>query len=575
MGQYAYSGYLWLPLGVTVFAAFLSWYGWRRRTAPAALPFSVGALFAALWTLGSLLEAAAVDPASKIFWLKFLTLWQLPAVTATTVFLLTYAGLRRFLTPRVLALLAIPLLLFMALVVTDGLHHLFWRAIPVVGGEISPERAPAASAFLVYSYLLFLVDVAVLSWLFWTSARHRPPVALMLTGQVSARVIFELGDRAGLVSSRETGPLLLGVVLGLYAVALFRFHVLDPVALARAVAIDQMLEGMMVLDPQGRVVEANPAAERMLGQSAEKLRGQQADDLLPRVGPTGGLLAPAASRGGASGSGKDWQTEFGSDSGPHARRYRMAASPLRDKRGGDIGRLLLLHDITEEKRAQELRLEKQEVVATFKERERLARELHDGIGQVLAYVGLQAETARDCWQKGDAQKAELLMARLIEVAHRAHGDLRHSILALQATPNEGWSFLTSLEHQLDEFRSRYGVQTELIVADSLPKDVVTPAAGAQVLRVVQEALSNIRHADAQNVRVAVARRDGRACITVSDDGCGFDPTEVARVVDPHFGLIFMNERMEQIGGTLAIKSHPGSGTWVMIETPLGKAAEPV
>jgi hypothetical protein len=53
MQHYAYSGYLWLPLGVVALAAFLSWYGWRRRAVPAALPFSVGALFAALWALGS------------------------------------------------------------------------------------------------------------------------------------------------------------------------------------------------------------------------------------------------------------------------------------------------------------------------------------------------------------------------------------------------------------------------------------------------------------------------------------------------------------------------------------------
>jgi PAS domain S-box-containing protein len=325
-----------------------------------------------------------------------------------------------------------------------------------------------------------------------------------------------------------------------------------------------MLEGMMVVDLQGQVIDANPAAERMLGQSIAMLRTHKARDLLP----------PAAIPVGSPDSGEDSQTEFELGDGPSRRKYRMAASVLRDRHGEEIGGLLLLHDTTEEKRAQERLLEEQAVVATYKERERLARELHDGIGQVLAYVGLQAETARECWRRGDGEKADSLTARLIEVARRAHGDLRHSILALQATPAEGWSFLTSLEHELDDFRSRYGVKTELVVDESLPKDAVPSTAGAQVLRVVQEALSNIRHADAQNVRVAVARRDGQACITVSDDGCGFDATAVARLEDPHFGLTFMSERMEQIGGALAIKSQPGAGTWVMIEAPLGKTTEP-
>ena len=75
------------------------------------------------------------------------------------------------------------------------------------------------------------------------------------------------------------------------------------------------------------------------------------------------------------------------------------------------------------------------------------------------------------------------------------------------------------------------------------------------------------------MQVAVEERDSHACIMVSDDGCGFDPAEVARDPGRHFGLAFMSERMEQIGGKLTIKSLPGTGTRVMLEAPLGKTAE--
>jgi len=424
-------------------------------------------------------------------------------------------------------------------------------------------RGPVNLAFITYSYLLFVVNIGVLVWLFVTSPRHRPPVALMVLGQVGARGIFELGTRVGLPSGFDPDPFVLGVVFGLYGVALFRFHALDPVPAARAAALEQMREGMLVVDLQGHIVDANPAAQRTLGESAAKLRGREAVEFLPMIRA---LTDPALSPTTAA-------SEFELGNPPSTRQYRMEVSPLRDRQGDALGYLVLLHDATEEKQAQARLLEEQGVVATYQERERLARELHDGIGQVLGYVSLQAETARDCCRQGDQDRTDSLLTRLIEVAQRSHADLRHSILALKATPTTGWSFLTSLENHLDDFRTQYGVQTQLVIADPVSEDAVGPAAAAQILRVIQEALSNTRHAEARNVQVAVEEKDGRACIVVSDDGCGFDPAEVARDSGRHFGLAFMSERMEQIGGKLTIRSRPDSGTRVMLEAPIGKTAE--
>lgn len=563
MRSYAYSSNLWLPFMVAVFVAFLAWYGWQRRSVPGALPFSIACVFALAWCTGSLFESAAVTYGTKIFWLRFQTVWQLPVVTAATCFVLQYSGLSRWLTRRKVALLAVLPLLFAAFILTDGLHHLVWSGFVFGDGGMTVIRAPVNLAFLTYSYLLFVVNIGVLVWLFVTSPRYRPPVALMVLGQVGARVIFELGTRFGFPSGWDPDPFVLGVVFGLYGVALFRFHALDPVPAARAVALEQMREGMLVVDLQGHIVDANPAAQRTLGESAAKLRGRKAVEFLPMIRA---LTDPALSPTTAA-------SEFELGNPPLTRQYRMEVSPLRDRQGDALGHMVLLHDVTEEKQAQARLLEEQGAVATYQERERLARELHDGIGQVLGYVSLQAETARDCCRQGDPVRADSLLTRLIEVAQRSHTDLRHSILALKATPTDGWSFLTSLENHLGDFGKQYGVQTQLTLADPVSEDTVGPAAAAQVLRVIQEALSNTRHAEARNVQVAVEERDSHVCIVVSDDGCGFDPAEVARDPGRHFGLAFMSERMEQIGGKLTIRSRPGSGTRVMLEAPLGRTAE--
>ena len=497
MRSYAYSSYLWLPFAVAVLAAFLAWYGWRRRGVPGALPFSIGCLFAFAWCMGSLFESVAVTDGAKLFWLRFQTVWQLPVVTAATCFILQYSGFSRRLTRRTVALLAVFPLLFAGFVLTDSLHHLVWSSVTFGDEGIRVIRGPVNLAFLGYSYLLFIVNTGVLVWLFVTSPRHRPPVAVMVLGQVGARVIFELGARVGFPNGWDPDPLALGMVFGLYGVALFRFHALDPVPAARAAALEQMREGMLVVDLQGHIVDVNPAAQRTLGESAAKLRDREAVEFLPMIRA---LIDPVLSPTTAA-------SEFELGNPPSTRQYRVEVSSLRDRHDDALGHLVLLHDVTEEKQAQTRLLEEQGAVATYQERERLARELHDGIGQVLGYVSLQAETARDCCRQGDPKKADSLLTRLIEVAQRSHADLRHSILALKATPTEGWSFLTSLENHLDDFGKQYGIQTQLVVADPVSEDTVGPAAAAQVLRVVQEALSNTRHAEAHNVQVAVEERD--------------------------------------------------------------------
>lgn len=299
MRSYTFDSYLWPSPALTAFIASLAWYGWRRRNVPGALPFALACLFGVAWSLGSMFENAAADPSAKIFWMKFVTLWQLPVVTAATCFVLQYAGLGRWLNRRTLALLSIPVLAFTVLVLTDGLHHLGWSSLPLVGRSLRPVRALGVSIGLYYSYLLSLFNIGTLIWLFIRSRRHRGPVALMVLGQIGARTLFEIGTRSGLVGEADVDALVLGVVFGLYAIALFGFHALDPVPAARGAALAQMHEGMLVLDLEGRIVDANHAAEQMLGEPTGKLRGRTAQSLLPPAGDPADVGEPSGPAGGS------------------------------------------------------------------------------------------------------------------------------------------------------------------------------------------------------------------------------------------------------------------------------------
>ena len=539
-----------------LFIALLACYGWRHRKIPGAVPFVAACLFGVAWALGSILGDAAQDPSAKVFWLRFATAWQLPLVTAGTCFALQYAGLGRWLTRRVLIALAVPPLVFAAAIMTDGLHHLAWSGLPLVDGSIRQVYGPLIRVGLGYSYVLFGFNVAVLLWLFVRSPRHRAPVAIMVLAQVGARVTFEVGViRLSLPAQWDPDLFVLLVTFGVYAIALFGFHALDPVPDARRAALATMRDGMVVVDGEGRIVDVNASARRALGRRREALLARPLVDVLP--------LADLGPNGGGAG-----ETSLELDGEGDLRRYLVETTPLEDRRGRPLGRLVLLHDVTEQERAQALLLEQERVVATLEERERLARELHDSVGQVLGYLSMQAQTASKRLHDGDTGKTEELLSRLASVAQHAHADVRESILALRAASSADWALLPTLRHYLEDFKTQYGVATELRT-DGVTDDLFQPHAGVQLLRVIQEAMSNARrHGRPALISITFERCADEARITVADDGDGFDPA-ARDEREGHYGLDFMRERMAQIAGDVTIESQPGAGTRVHLTAPLG------
>jgi len=302
------------------------------------------------------------------------------------------------------------------------------------------------------------------------------------------------------------------------------------------------------------VADMNRAAEAMLGLSFDRARGQPAADLLPAAAGVGRLLA-----------GDRTPLEFTVGVDDTVRHYTAQATPLYDGRGRLHGRLLLLRDVTDQQRAEAQLLEQQRALATLQERERLARELHDSAGQVLAYVSLQAQSIRKSVHDGDTAAAEAQLAQLAAAAQGAHVDVRESILSLKAASAEDQPFAVVLSRYLDTYAARYDLHIELAVADGLA-DPFPPETSVQVLRVVQEALTNAhKHGQAHHIGVTVGRKNGGARVVVADDGQGFDPGAVG---DGHYGLAIMRERMAQVGGRLAIESRPGMGTRVALEAPL-------
>jgi signal transduction histidine kinase len=555
--SYAYSPDTWLPVATTSLLILLAIYAWRRREVPGALPFAVGSLFGAIWAVGSFMEIAAVDLPTKFFWVRFQAAWQLPAVTAMTCFVLDYTWPGRWLTRRNLVLLSVAPLLYIGLVLTNGLHQLVWHGF-TFDGVVIPLRGWVNWLFIAYGYGLGIVNILLFAWLLLRSPSQRLPVAIMLLGQIGTRVIYLLEMARFIQADVPLDVVILACVDLVYAVALFGFRIFDPVQLARHIVISQMREGMLVLDPEGRVTSLNPAAQAILRTPADLILGRRFQEVVPEYSEADGELPVAETE----------PIEIYQEIGTETRCYSLESSLLKDWRGLEVGRLLLVHDVTGQKLAQARLVRQQRALAMLQEREQLSRELHDSLGQAFAFVSTQGQTVRRLLDRGDVSTADEYVGRLVEVAREANVDIRESILALRVTVSERGLF-PALTEYLVNYEKNYGILTELEKPETFVDGVFEPLIEAQLLRIVQEALTNVRkHAQANCVRVAFAAEDGCARVTVQDDGQGFDPGVHSNTSGDHVGLRVMRERAEEVGGSLFIQSRPGQGTVIGVQVPL-------
>ncbi len=204
--------------------------------------------------------------------------------------------------------------------------------------------------------------------------------------------------------------------------------------------------------------------------------------------------------------------------------------------------------------------------AILAERERIAREMHDSLAQVLgvAHLRLRALNSRPAVRGLMSVSAELTdLADLCEDAYR---DVREAILGLRESSRMDRGLLDSLRAYLERYNRQSGIATTL-VTDLDAEPVLSPRSEIQVIRVIQEALTNVRkHSGAHSAVVRVTESDNTATFVVEDDGRGFDPAVSLRGRDA-FGLHTMRERMDLVNGTITIDSHPGRGTRIVAGVP--------
>ncbi len=196
------------------------------------------------------------------------------------------------------------------------------------------------------------------------------------------------------------------------------------------------------------------------------------------------------------------------------------------------------------------------------ERQRIAREIHDGPAQVYANIAFGLEMCERLMQS-DPEKLKKELNRLKELARNNLGELRNIIYRLRPVVLEEYGLIKALERYVDDIKDTYDIDTEFVIINDEQK--LDPIIELSIYRIVQEAVNNIvKHSGAKKASVKLEYLDKGLNLVISDDGIGFDPNELENNGRHGFGLLNIRERVELLNGQLSILSKPGKGVKLVI-----------
>jgi two-component system, NarL family, nitrate/nitrite sensor histidine kinase NarX len=201
--------------------------------------------------------------------------------------------------------------------------------------------------------------------------------------------------------------------------------------------------------------------------------------------------------------------------------------------------------------------------AVIQERVRLAREIHDGLAQTLAFLKMKTSQMQNYLMQGDTSRLDQVLQQHYQVLTDAYLDTRQAIDNLRQSTQHG--LINWLEQSAADFETASGMIIERKFEP--PEREVSPEVQAQLIRIVQEALSNVRkHARAQRAWISLHQWNGDLILEIGDDGQGFSPEDLSELT--RYGLRGMRERAEFIGADFQITSQLHQGTLVRLRLPL-------
>lgn len=373
----------------------------------------------------------------------------------------------------------------------------------------------------------------------------------------------------------------------------------------RGEVLAQVNEVVIAIDNDDRVTYLNPAAEREYGVFSSDVLGRKLGELFTYqwLDPSAEAAAAEQIRTGGSWRGENLHLKANGES----MHVESTVSVLCDKNGEKTGLLAVIRDIGERKRAEEAlrkahdslearviertidlseanqalkneiaereaaerqraELLQKLVTSQEDERSRIARDIHDQLGQRVTGLRLQIASIADLIPENHPASSPI--THLMKTAEKLDSDVSFLAWELRPASLDDLGLVQALTEFINEWSRHYKIGIDFIMR-GFSRERLTTAAETHFYRILQEALNNVaKHARAAQVNILLESRDGQAIMIIEDNGVGFDRDAQKELRDSKsLGLLGMKERALLVGGSVEIESSPGNGTTIYVKAP--------
>jgi PAS domain S-box-containing protein len=586
-----YAALLLLPLTLVLNTGT---YAWSRRSLPIGRTLLALVGVVAMWVTGYILQFLAPNldlmvSAARVGFTGILSIGPPVLVLALQV-----AHRERWVTPRNVTLICAGPALMILIMLTNDWHHLYWTSYGVsedLPRVFLPQRGPAYWASLVVVYGMVLVSCILLVTHYahsWRASRAEAAAVLLgITLPVTTGIMDVL--RISLIGHMQMTPFAFSFSALAFSWGILHRGLWSLGPVARSRIVDRMGDGVLVVDVEGRVVDANNAARRFLGRPELAVMGHNAVDILADHPELMLLLATATEQ----------TREL--DIGHPPRIFEATASPLTDAAGARSGVLLMLHDITGSKQVEaELRREKERAEAATQAKSQflanMSHELRTPMNGVIGMATLIAETRLDGEQQAlvrtlasSADSLLTLLNDILDLSKIEAGRIsfEETVLDLEQVVSEVVSILEA------QARGK-GVSLEAKLAGDMPRRLLgDPVRLRQIFLNLTSNALKFTSEGSVTIQVACEHRndvDARLRIDVVDTGIGIAPDALGRIFDKFtqadssttrrfggtgLGLTITRELTERMGGEISVESRLGAGSSFRVRLTLRLAKDGV
>ncbi|GEM_PF-1674384 len=545
-----------VPLGISVLLLLvLIVIGLQQRDKPIAKTYLIFMGCLLVWMTGSFLEILTLNLQLSLLFADFSFLGITFMPVAWLAIVMQYNNMmERF--NRWLPLIILFPILTNIMIWTNPLHQLWrgdsyrdltttWFPISVYdyGAWFSTIHVPFNMTITLFSIVLLLHSLN------YQEQAYRRQIFTMLIAlclPLSVEVLYQLGFM--IVPHFNASTLVFPISGVLTGWVVLRYRLLDLTPIAREVLIESLEDLVLVLDTQRRILDLNPAAHKHLFNNQTDVIGLSIDKLLPDHKSLVDQIK----------SDPLTQNEIDLTIHNKTKTYAIRASPIQHHDLQQVGWLLLLQDITDRRKTEEIFFAQVKQVTLLEERQRLARELHDSVNQTLFAASTLADLLPRAIEK-KPEKVKEYAYNIQQLIHGATAEMRLILLELYPDGLIETDLGTSIRHLCDAYTGTSGT----VVGFSTTANIyLEKDAQVALYRIAQEALNNIKqHTTSTEVFVSLTKIGDKVKLVIQDNGCGFDTKSTP---SGHFGIGNMIERAEAIGANCTIDSVIDVGTTITV-----------